>query len=447
MSHRTDTPSTKGPAVLSRRALLAVAVPSLLLSPFDGAGAGAEEEVTSLVIGKFLAQNAAGGIISSLAASVVGPKLFGPSEEITKLNEIIDRLRVLQDSLDTFRSDVEKRFNRQEYLTTANNVLEINRTNRFLMGPYQKWVAGDQNARSEFFDRLAQSSVGLNRGLQDWNDAAVGTEGAGDALFLPGMIKTWHKTVIDRHNGLLGPAAAREIQDYWDRLDASQALTVYFSVIDKAVKGNAESIRYRLREWRDFRTAQLKLLRGVVRKTDLFYDIDNPGQPLSTPLNFLPENVAITTRNSIMWSLDVKGPIQKCDKWQDFDRLIRGLRPGYDWGLRNTDDMRELFRECGGAVDPDYFLTGMRNAGFNFHDEKRPGDWGPNNMSLWTANTSHNREVTYQGKSGTKRELRYRRDIVIEGSSPRGADADWQGKCLFGRNVGAEEASKYWFRG
>ncbi len=442
---------------MTRRRLLAAAVPAVALipaaaqNPFSGGGSIAS------AVGQFAAKNAAGGIIGSVAGNLVTPLIFGPSEEITKLNEILDKLNALQESIDSFRSDVEKRFNRQEYLSVASKAYEINKTNRFLMGPYKKWIGGDRDAKDEFFDRLAEKSKELNEGLQDWHDAIVGSDGAGDALGMPGMIRSFQRAVLVRRNGLLGPEAAREIQDHWDRLDASQAITVLFSVFDKAMKGQARGIRYKLEEWRELREQQLKLLRGVARKSDTFYHVDAPDRPVLTPLNYLPDRTVITTANSVMWYTEAGGPVFREDNANNFNvKFRRVVPPAVDtpggqrggWGLRSADDLKELIRACGGPGDGSHYNAVLKKAGFILHEERKNGE----KVALWTSNFVDRDQETVSQPSrgvpgGNRRRVHiYGRTIVMEddGAIPA-RKADWDAMCIFGRGMDATEAARYWY--
>jgi hypothetical protein len=444
---------------LSRRSLLATALPALFApNALSQAGPVINVTVTNS-LSKMIASGIAQKVLGKLGDSLFAQLGFGGGPDpaiMEKLNEIINRLLVLQASVEKLTDVVMQQFSEVRYAQSAETARQIDKVNGQLLRPYRQMLRGDSDSKKEFYRRVDENIVELRLGLQSWHDGMMGQPD----LSLPGMLQAFNRATVKNHHGLLGPNAAAEIQAHWDRLDYAQSLTALFLIEDKINKGDADGVRYVFREWRELRQEQLKGLRACLRKTDEFYTLENPNRPEVTALNYLPANTAITPENSTMWYTEALGPIARRNTAREFEGSLgsargQGKRMCDDvcggWALQSTDSMRVLTRACARPIGSNNFVQGMREEKFNL--DRRAGEWSPAEYYFFTGTHANyfTNETRGVGAPQFHRHVRvqvYNREIIGEGKDTiTSNDGDDHGVVIFGRGLSSEEAARYFYSG
>ena len=233
----------------------------------------AEETSIAVTIGSSLAEGALSDGASfglGQVLSLMGVDVSGLGEVNAKLDEIIDRLKKLQASID----DLSK------YLHNALSQLSYD----LAIQPLDPLIAANDTLKQRFKDLLAltdQKQIDqmkklitdiihndLLEALATWNNCLMG--GANQTS----VIKAWGTAVYTHYNPVFGPAAAQSIQAQWDFVDAQQALSVMYLVEYYNEQGLPESAYNTINEWQQNRKAQLSLLCATTQTMDSTYTLN-----------------------------------------------------------------------------------------------------------------------------------------------------------------------------
>ena len=387
---------------ISRRSLIAGAAPAVMIASrafAQGAAGGvaaAAGQSLAVSIGGSLAKSALGAGVNMAIGQILkaaGLDLNGQAAIAKKLDEIIDRLKTLQDSVDVMHRDLRKQLTKLSYDVAAANIRELIVLNGSLTDSYKALLAtapdGIEGAKQDIQDL---SGKDLLLGLNAWHDAMVGSSGQ------TGLIEAWGKDVHAANMDWHGPPAARAMQAQWDYLDAQQAMTVNFMVEHFNAGKQYAKARETLRQWHANREKQVRLLRGMKDGFVGFTTLDANDQVVSGRfgVNQLPPNCAVATGTGIMWFLTVSDQVAMGASEPEFqvniapwmgavaraaatNQLDAG---GAGWQVFDIDTTYALMKFCGGDLggDADHFWQAMKRSGFQFQLD---GD----GARIWTATT------------------------------------------------------------
>ena len=442
----------------SRRGLLAGGGSLLLLAPRialgQGAAVGAAVESSlakslATSIGSSLAKGAVGAVGAYALGqilSVAGFDMSGQAAMMGKLNEIIDRLKVLQQSVDQLRATLLKTLSKLSYDVAVGQVQPLIDLNGTLTDSYAALLrAAPGEVDGARADILALTDATLLKGPRTWHNALVGGSGQ------TGLIEAWGRDVFNAHAKWYAADAARAMQTQWNYLDAQQAMTVNFLVEHlNATHQRAKAIET-LRQWHRNRGEQAAKLRGMVDAVLPYATIGADGQIVTGGfgVRHLPPYVAISVPTNIMWCLVVGAPVAQGADEAAFQREIAGdiaavtTNTGVGapetfgqatenfWQILGNDEIIAMMKECGGDVGggADHFEMAMRARGFVFPED---------HVRIWTNDA---RDFAMFGPP-----LRIR-TAMVENESwwHYNPDPTARAMVLLGRRLAPGEADNYWY--
>lgn len=456
-----------GPQKITRRAFVA-AVPALLAMSGSPVALAQEQTALAAEIGGSLAKSAAGAAGSwafGQIMSAAGADTTGQAAIMAKLDQINQKLDVLQSTVEQLGRDLRKSLSQLTYDLAASQVQDLIVLNTSLKVRMRQLASSSlQTAEAAKRDVRAYLTGSLQLGMETWHAALCGLNGK------TGMIEAWNRDVYAGCGGLFGWEQAVAIQQNWDYLDAQQAMTVSYFVEHLNDSGQRDLVRPTLAQWESNRAEQLVRLRGVARVWD---EWPKPsGGTTLRALSFLPKDVLISPGTNRMWHLEIGPEVPQMWYNEDFSRSVlpeaqkreqmRGCggnlfqgdgdagvqhefarrRASYygrasgncvPWWTTEWEAVLDLMRKCGGRVggaggEPDYFVDAMKSKGFRFP---------PGKVRLWT----------FSSRMGSDRhDPEHRFTCFREGEEwlhPAGPDD--RAMLLFAKDLNGIETSGYWY--
>jgi hypothetical protein len=309
-------------------------------------------------------------------------------EILSKLDDISNQLRDIQASILVLMQKMQKGQSQIDYDTNVKPVQRLIDKNDSLLAAYKTLaqVSGDEANQERATIAKLQDSDFL-QALETWNDALSGVSSQTP------LIAAWNSRVRYYYAPLFGPAAAKDIQDWWDLFDSHQALSVNFLVHYYYATNEPTQARTTFATWLNNRTRQLALLRGGTRQQETGYKFDPTTCQLSRSnleLSAFPPKVICHFLDNQwwMWGLRVDAAFLQGDQepgnfsykgavfnWANQDN---GLQ--LPWRFVPVAIAAAFITACGGqlgwAIPPtaDYWKSALAAKGFIF-PEGRAGDF------------------------------------------------------------------------
>jgi len=462
---------------MSRRDLMRIGGAGVLLGPlivksvlFGPRLFAQEAEATATsALTSSLMSGAASSLAGDLASYAVGQLIAstgvtGQDQTVSLLESIIAKLDQLQKEIEELDRDLGIEISQTKYDTIAQPANVLMAQNYSLMERYRKLAkarsAPDRDdAREEFRKGLAK--VDLEASMNLWHRTLHGSNGS------TGLIEAWSQLVFSKTK-LFGLKSSKVIQKNWEHFDAEQSRTLMFLV--EHLNDNPKTRRdipAQVATWQANRALQLKKLRGMVSSIDTAYGLDSNLAPkrIDTNLKTLPQGVAITTANSLMWCLKIGRVNPRRDWPADFhgdilrDRLLPNvsgcpgagqddcppkLKPFGEWWVRNPAEVKALLDAI--QATPEHYLAKMQAAGFVF--PPLDPEWRPGDMNLWLVPCVFDSYVSVSSDRENRLDHKpYYRGILSEN---RGFDcsnhAGDHAMLLFARDLAQNEENNYWYR-
>jgi hypothetical protein len=287
--------------------------------------------------------------------SAIGLDTSGQAEMNAKLDEILSKLDTLQAGVDKIQSFLGTELTQMQYDAAFARVEPLIVRNKHLNEKFRYLLSASSGAvgPTKVDILLAIADPNYQSGLATWNDALMGTNG------LTSLIVALSRAVFNKQQ-IFNQKQATLVQQYWDYIDAHQALTVSY-IVDylNATKRHDETTTL-ISTWYSNRAAQIALLRGVTRDVDVFPTID--GKTVSdvrTPLNALPKSTLYSRSTGFMWFTQPLGPAPgNILSWASYsnllgsvDSLVQTVVPSRTgWGIPHGDGgdiMKKLAQDCG----------------------------------------------------------------------------------------------------
>ena len=254
--------------------------------------------------------------------SAEGVDTTGQAALAAKLDEIIHKLDVLQATVDRLGAELRRSLSQLSYDLAASQVQDLIKLNSYLNRTFKQLARSTPQTMQAVKREIRQSLSGpLLLGLETWHAALCGLNGK------TGMIEAWNRDVYNSCGALFGWDQATAIQQNWDFVDAQQAMTVAYLVEHLNDTGQKELVRSTLEQWRVNRFEQLVRLRGVTNMWDEWPKYDSAGRRVGNwllRLSFFPKDVIITTKNKIMWHLQIGPEVPQLFHNIDFAHEIDG---------------------------------------------------------------------------------------------------------------------------
>jgi hypothetical protein len=418
-----------------------------------------------------------GGQLAESAAGPIGAFAFGQllswaglgdnsqAEMQAALNQIIQQIAVLQQSIDQLHADMEAAMTQIQYDVVAQPVNALIASNETLLGLFATLAGAPAD---ELADQRAsivsQMGPSIVTAPQTWHDTMTGNTGT------TGIIQAWNQ-VVHTHYPFFDAQAANAIAQHWAYLDAHQTQSVMYCVEWMNHQGNPAGAVQTLLNWREHRIAQLGMLRGMPWSLDRYIYVDgNPdaGRPnaerIATELRSLPPGVTITSFEGapMMYYLTLMGPIAHGNSGSDFNSAYQECvntvadvtdRQGQGdqvddstlWNIPSPPQMIDFLNFCGGSVGgggADHFADALSTKNFT--------GAGGQQLRLWTdfmRNPDGTPLTIPIMPFGRPMPMGEARSVFVDGDSwwNPSTDPNDTAWLLFQRRLSPGEADDYWY--
>lgn len=342
----------------------------------------------ALPVAQFVATNLASGAVSAVGG-------FGMNQLLGALGATDSgQLKAVLQKLDTLLAEVAKVQQRLDSLETLMRGLAANTDFQAKQGKLQAQITAINHLDREYkslallttqgdAEKIRQKQTAIKtylttrfpfplESIQVWRDELVGHGGASE-----GLIRMWHRVVSTRYPKYYHAGIAATSHDQWAYWDTYQArLVLYLSAAIEAGAYPGVEPSELLAFWQQARTEQLKQLRGMPaeRKSDTL-DLSRFGLPNQvTPLNHLPPQVVIDTREKRMYA----------------DRVSLRARPAeYDKHAQQACEIADKATGLSGWRIPTVAefkaLKSLDGKGVTFKDMGFSGNLDAHSYAFWTS--------------------------------------------------------------
>lgn len=293
----------------------------------------------------------------------------GMNEINAKLDQIINQLNALQESLNAFQAAITadvRRANYDQLLAPVNKLIAANQT---VVDEMAALLAIDPKATQQI-DRKREDirnfiTRELYGGANLWHQALAATTGTS---LMEGLSRM---SVAERT--FYNWQKAEAIQRHWEYFDAQQAATILILYNYNNMDGdNPGPNRQLLEKWASNRKVHLSKLRGGTAATDTFR-LAGPDQPVTvTPLNPFPSWVVVDLQAGLMWAANsshlvaqsgLKAAMTPYMANVERDTGLKG------WRLPDDAHVLTLIKNAGGSEKS--FAKQLENIGITLTPPKR----------------------------------------------------------------------------
>ncbi len=347
----------------------------------------------------YVGEKLAGGFVGGAGSmafgeilSLAGADISGKAEINAKLDEIIDQINQLQQSVNKLTDFLGKQLSQLEYDLALQPVLKMIDTNTTLARLFNdtlsmKAPADIARVVDEAVELIDREYLGA---VETWNNALVGVANK------TSLIKSWGVSVYKNHSSvftgsIFGLNEAQAIQSQWDYFDAQQALSVMYLIEYQNKKGLKPTAMRIFNDWQNNRKVQLSLLYANITPS---YNVYSLSSDSSSKYTMKAEQVSVASFpvNSIvvgdlLWSRNLIGPSLQGtfmklsgDPYPEgFDNINYkwtngGDIPPYPMYVPDLPTIKDVFWRIGAKIggDGDHFEGAIAAAGFKRTSPSQP---------------------------------------------------------------------------